>query len=158
MSSEKEILADVSWQDCKTFVPAVNFGKVIKVYDGDSITIATVATVYTNLIDAGIYRFSVRLNGIDTPEMRTKNESEKKAARVVQKKLEDKLLGKFVSLKNVRYEKYGRLLCDVYLEDKDGEDDTSINQWLLKNNLAVSYDGGTKNSPDNWLSFMGLEE
>ena len=150
-SSTKEILASVKWQDCKTFVPDVTFGKVIKVYDGDSITIATVATVFTNLFDTGIYRFSVRLNGIDTPELRTKNEREKKAARFVQQKLEAKVLGKYVNLKNVKYEKYGRLLCDVFV---DGED-VSINQWLLNNKLAVQYDGGTKNSPEDWLIFMG---
>ena len=154
MSSSKEILASVQWKDCKTFVPDVTFGKVIKVYDGDSITIATVATVFTNLIDAGIYRFSVRLSGIDTPEMRTKDASEKKAARLVQQKLEAKILGEYVNLKNVKYEKYGRLLCDVFVE---GEDEVSINQWLLNNKLAVPYDGGTKNSPEDWLIFMGQD-
>ena len=72
----------------------------------------------------------------------------------VQQRLEDKLLGKFVTLKNVQLEKYGRLLCDVYLEEESNE---SINDWLLKNNFAVVYDGGTKNSPDNWSEYLALK-
>ncbi len=151
MASVKKLLSEIQWKDCKTFVPRVEFGKVIKVYDGDSITIAT---MFQDNGDAGIYRFSVRLNGIDTPEMRTRNLDEKKVAQFVQQRLEDKLLGKFVTLKNVQLEKYGRLLCDVYLEEESNE---SINDWLLKNNFAVVYDGGTKNSPDNWSEYLALK-
>tara|TARA_B100001113_G_C21107364_1_gene621518 strand:- start:816 stop:1286 length:471 start_codon:yes stop_codon:yes gene_type:complete len=151
MASVKKLLSEIQWKDCKTFVPRVEFGKVIKVYDGDSITIAT---MFQDNGDAGIYRFSVRLNGIDTPEMRTRNLDEKKVAQFVQQRLEDKLLGKFVTLKNVQLEKYGRLLCDVYLEEESNQ---SINDWLLENNFAVVYDGGTKNSPDKWSEYLALK-
>lgn len=150
MASVKELLSEIQWKDCKTFVPRVDFGKVIKVYDGDSIT---VATMFKDSAHAGIYRFSVRLNGIDTPEMRTRNLDEKKVAQFVQRKLEERLLGKFVTLKNVELEKYGRLLCDVYLEGSD----ESINEWLLTNHFAVKYDGGTKKSPDNWVDYLELK-
>ena len=110
MASVKKLLSEIQWKDCKTFVPRVEFGKVIKVYDGDSITIAT---MFQDNEDAGIYRFSVRLNGIDTPEMRTRNLDEKKVAQFVQQRLEDKLLGKFVTLKNVQLEKYGLSLIHI---------------------------------------------
>lgn len=47
----------------------------MKVYDGDTITIAT------RLGGTGsLYRFSVRLLAIDTPEKRTKNKEEKEIA------------------------------------------------------------------------------
>lgn len=59
----------------KAFIPDVYYGKVIKVYDGDTITIAT------RLSGKGtIYKFSVRLLGIDTPEMRSKVPEHKKVA------------------------------------------------------------------------------
>ena len=52
-----------------------------------------------------------------------------------------------VILKNVSTEKYGRLLADVYI---DGE---NMNQWMLNNNYAVKYDGGTKSKPESWLKY-----
>ena len=44
------------------------------------------------------------------------------------------------------YEKYGRILADVYLGD------LHINQWMLDNKHAIPYDGGTKHRPDEWDS------
>ena len=41
-------------------------------------------------------------------------------------------------------EKYGRLLADIYLGDEN------INKWLINQNFAVKYDGGTKKKPDEW--------
>ena len=48
------------------------------------------------------------------------------------------ILHKVVRLENVSYDKYGRILCNLYL------DDISISEWLMSNHFAVSYDGGTK--------------
>jgi endonuclease YncB( thermonuclease family) len=122
------------------FQPHVKFGKVIKVYDGDSITIA--AKPYENY---PIYRFSIRLNGIDTPELRTHNEEEKKHGYIARDALKDKILDKIVVLKNVNSEKYGRILADVYLDDEN------ICDWMLTQGYAVKYDGGTKIIPKEWL-------
>jgi endonuclease YncB( thermonuclease family) len=49
-----------------------------------------------------------------------------------------------VILKNVSIEKYGRLLADIYY------DNIWLNDWMLKNNYAVPYAGGTKITPDEW--------
>ena len=100
--SEKEI----KWGDTIPFVPPVTKGYVIKVYDGDTITIASKLPYDTS----PLYRFSVRLNGIDTPEIKGKTEEEKISAKKVQKILEDMILKKTVHLKNVTTEKYGRIL------------------------------------------------
>jgi len=43
-----------------------------------------------------------------------------------------------IVLDNIRVEKYGRLLAEVYLND------LHINSWLVENELAVPYDGGKK--------------
>jgi endonuclease YncB( thermonuclease family) len=134
----------IKWEDTTKFVPPINGGMVIKVYDGDTITVAS----YLNTDNKTLYRFSVRLNGIDSPELKSNNEEEKIAAKISQKALEDLLLHKYVVLKNINTEKYGRILADVYLND------TNINSWLLEKCYAVPYDGGTKKGPKNWIKYQ----
>ena len=69
-------LSSVTWKDTIPFVPPVTKGKVIKVYDGDTITIAT-KLPFANESKDTIWRFSVRLDGIDCPEIKGKTETEK---------------------------------------------------------------------------------
>ena len=58
-------LEEVNYEDTIPFIPPITHGKVIKVYDGDTITIAALLP-YEN---SKLYRFSVRINGIDCPEI-----------------------------------------------------------------------------------------
>lgn len=138
-------LTKIGWKDAKIFVPPVEEAYVIKVYDGDTITVVTAFPWEPKVA----YRFSVRILGIDTPEKRTKDEDEKYVANIAQKFVADRILNKFVTLKNISLDKYGRLLADVY----EGESNISISDELVKNRLAVKYDGGTKKTPDNWKTF-----
>ena len=133
----------VVWDDTIPFVVPVSGGQVIKVYDGDTITIAA------KLPYAGspLYRFSVRLNGIDTPEIKGKSEDEISVAKEARDALSALILHKNVVLKNVATEKYGRILADVYL------DELHINKWLIDQRFAVKYDGGTKKSPESWAQY-----
>ena len=134
---------DIEWKDTIEFTFPIEGGRVIKVYDGDTITIASKLP----FINSPLYRLSVRLNGIDTPEIRGKTEDEKTAAKNVKDELSKLILNKRVSLKNIQTEKYGRILADVYI----GE--LHINQWLITEKYAVKYDGGTKKSPESWLKY-----
>jgi endonuclease YncB( thermonuclease family) len=95
-----------------------------------------------------MYRFHVRLLGIDTPEMKTKNEDEKSIAHLAQKSLSDLILNKNVSLKNTSLDKYGRILANVYTENG-----VELSNWAISNRFAVSYDGGTKKSPTSWIEY-----
>lgn len=126
------------------FVPPIKSGRVIKVYDGDTITIAS---KIPKLKNSQIYKFHVRLNGIDTPEIKTHDEDEKNIAIKARDALSDKILNKDVILKNVKIEKYGRLLCDIYYNN------INLNEWLITNRYAVKYDGGTKISPTSWTKY-----
>ena len=137
-SSKRNLKNPILWNECIPFVPPVEDGQVIKVYDGDTITVAAKMPYK----DSPLYRFQVRLLGIDSPEIRGKTEEEKKAAHVAQKALEDLLLHKKVYLKERAQEKYGRILANVYV-DHDGKL-LFVNQWLLDNKYAVPYDGKTK--------------
>ena len=133
----------IKWEETTAFTPPITGGQVIKVYDGDSITIAG----YLPMYNSPLFRFSVRLNGIDTPEIKGKNEDEKTAAKEARDALSKLILHKEIILKNVSTEKYGRVLADVYL------DDLCINDWLINEHYAVKYDGGTKISPESWIKY-----
>ena len=133
----------IKWEDTISFVVPVTNAEVIKVYDGDTITIAT-KLPFPN---SPLYRFPVRLNGIDCPEIKGSSEEEKSLAREARDKLSEMLLHKHVILANVGTEKYGRLLADVFL------DQLHINKWLIDNRYAVEYDGGTKKIPTSWLKY-----
>ena len=111
------------------FLPPLKEGKVIKVYDGDTITIGAI------LYDVA-YRFSVRLNGIDTPEI---HGPDKERAVLARDDLSKFIMNKMVRLENVGTEKYGRILADVYL------DQVHINQWMLDRGHAKEYHGCKKN-------------
>ena len=135
-------LEHITWKTAPPYVPPVSQGKVIKVYDGDTITIAT---ILPNTIDKTIYRFSVRLLGIDSAEMKGGTFAEKESAIKARDALAKKVLGKMVILQNVGLEKYGRILADVYC------DNMHINQWMLDSGLAVPYYGGTKHKSDEFV-------
>jgi len=135
-----EYLYHVEYKDTKRFIPPIHNGKVIKVYDGDTITIAS-KIPNSNL---PLYRFSVRLRRIDSAEIKGITNIEKNFAIKARDALHELIYGKIVTLKNVGIEKYGRILADVYLDDLD------ISQWMLDNNYAVPYDGGKKLRPVEW--------
>ena len=155
---DKEISIKYTWSDTKPFIPPITQGYVIKVYDGDTITIAT-KLPYD---ESPLYRFSVRLNGIDCPEIKGKNALEKQVAHYAKMYVSDKVLHKTIYLDNVKTEKYGRVLADVYInpilqaagprQGQEQRQNESLSQMLLRNGLAVQYDGGTKNVPDNWMN------
>ena len=125
------------------FVIPITNGKVIKVYDGDTITIQF-KLPYNK---SPLYKISVRLNGIDCPELKTKNLLEKQCSQIAKEKVTQLLINNVVELKNTGMDKYGRLLADVYYKNK------SVNNWLLINHLAVPYDGKAKQVPENWMEY-----
>lgn len=137
--------SDIKWEDTQEFTFPIKGGRVIKVYDADTITIASKLPY-----DASpLYRLSVRLNGIDTPEMKGKDVSndEKEAAKAAREFVYKLVFNKYVRLENIESEKYGRILADVYIGD------INLNELLLKERYAVKYDGGTKKKPTSWLKY-----
>ena len=113
-----------------------------RVVDGDTIDVS---------IDLGfdlIKKERVRIAGIDTPEKRTRDLEEKAlgidATNWMKKNLEDTIAGD--DELTIRTElvggmgKYGRLLGWLYV----GEDTISLNEQMITEGYAWSYDGGTK--------------
>ena len=84
-------------------------------------------------------RISIRVNGIDAPEIRGKCESEKIAAqKAKQFTVEALRSAKAVELRNIERGKYFRILADVYTDGKNLAED------LIKSGHARAYDGGKR--------------
>ena len=82
---------------------------------------------------------SIRINGIDTPELRGKCDKEKQLARLAKQFTVERLrAAKSVVLKNIKRGKYFRLIADVYL------DGVSLGEQLIKQGHAVKYIGKAK--------------
>ena len=128
----------------------VRLAKCVHVYDGD-----TIQVVFP--LQGILYRWSCRLSGVDTPELRTRNKNEKKYGYEVRDALREKILNKMIELHCGEFDKYGRLLGKIYLktdEQQGGSNensDSSINQWLIDNEYAFKYDGGSKKSWETYL-------
>ena len=151
LMKDTDEIVEWTWKTTKPFVAPVTSGKCIKVYDGDTITVATRLQFDRNVNKAladTVFRFAVRLAGIDCPEIKGKTVTEKARALVARDELKKKILDKRVILKNVTTEKYGRLLADVYVVENGRE--VWLNKWMLDNGHAVFYDGGTKKIPEEW--------
>ena len=116
--------------------------EINRVVDGDTIDVT---------IDLGFDLYKkerVRVAGVDTPEKRTRDLEEKAlgldATNWMKKKLEDAINGD--DELTIRTElkggmgKYGRLLGWLYI----GDDLVSLNEAMILEGYAWSYDGGTK--------------
>jgi micrococcal nuclease len=104
------------------------YTKIDKVIDGDTVDV---------FIDLGFsvwHKERIRLSGIDTAE---KNTPLGKALKTF---LIANLEGKMVRLQVSKPDKYGRYLGTVFLKDST----VSINDQLIKANLAKSYSGDSK--------------
>lgn len=134
--------------DCPHGTDRFNCVKFVKNYDGDTITvdIPGVHTFFGNNI-------SVRVRGIDTPEIKGKTGCEKDWGRTAKKLVQSELknakrIDLQINYKN-RLDKYGRLLANVIYDKKNLAD------VLVKNHMAVPYDGGTKPKVD-WCREQAL--
>lgn len=126
---------------CKCMEGKTIQGKVVSVYDGD-----TVKVIFP--LNDTLYKWNCRLIGIDTPEIRTRCSVEKQYGYKVRDCLRSKILNKVINVICGDLDKYGRLLVTLQCVDEE----CSVNQWLIDNDYAFSYDGGTKRSWSEHLS------
>jgi micrococcal nuclease len=93
----------------------------------------------------------VRLAGVDTPESRTTNVEEKKLGLDAKEWLKRRLeFAKDILIKTElpdSTEKYGRIIGNLYV---NGEE-VSLNNQMITEGYALSYDGGTKDKDWNPL-------
>ena len=115
MNSIDKDVQDANWKNTRPFIPNIKACKVIKVYDGDTITVAT--KLHETF---PVHRFSVRLSGIDTPELRASNENEKKRAYIAKKYLEDKILNQTVVVEQSLHVKNNHEVYGYCFTPQDG--------------------------------------
>lgn len=108
--------------------------EVTSIYDGD--TFRCNIEGYPSIIGE---RIGIRVNGIDTPEMRDKRPHIKKLAQKA-KQFAVELLrsSKPIELRNMKRGKYFRIVADVYMGGR------SLGEELIHAGLAKPYDGGKK--------------
>lgn len=116
--------------------------KVVHVYDGD--TIHVVFKVFGEF-----FKWNCRINGVDTPEIRTLNKEEKKLGIHVRDELKRLILDKIVIIHCESFDKYGRLLIDIempldVLEPRFNNIPLMLSEWLIQNKYAYAYRGGKK--------------
>jgi micrococcal nuclease len=124
---------------CSSHAKDKNFGnanvlEVTSIYDGD--TFRGNIEGFPAVIGESM---SIRINGIDTPELRGKCDKEKQLARLAKQFTVERLrAAKSIVLKNIKRGKYFRLIADVYV------DGVNLGEQLIKHGHAVKYKGKTK--------------
>ena len=115
--------------------------KVVDIYDGDTIKVVFMDNNRIN-------KWNIRMEGYDSPEMRPSRKLEnrdeiKKKAVEAKNYLKSLIMNEnqLVYLKCGKFDKYGRLLGYVYINQDDTE---SVNEMMIKNNHAYEYHGGNK--------------
>jgi endonuclease YncB( thermonuclease family) len=119
-----------SFENYETFI------KIIKIIDGDTIT-----AIFK--FKDEFYKSNFRLNNIDTPEIHSNNEIIKQLGLNAKEYLFNLIINKTLKATFLNFDKYGRILIDIYLEDG-----TSVSNKLIIGGYAKKYDGKTK---DLWV-------
>ena len=144
------------------------YGRLVDIIDGDSLSI--ILPIYNSY-----FKFNVRLNGIDTSELHSNNTELKHFAEnaknelvkliidkkdltkhEIQKVLENEIV--IVLVKCLEFDKYGRLLANVYCFNSRTEKyDICLSKYLLDNNFAYEYYGGKKMSETDQINTIRNE-
>lgn len=122
--------------------------KVLRIVDGDTLDVD---------IDLGfgvwIHKERIRLEGIDTPESRTRDLEEKKFGLLSKEYVRNLLpVGSIVKLVCKSYDskgKFGRILGDIEIEEKrmigrEFTESTSLVMKMINNGYGVEYHGQSK--------------
>lgn len=120
-------------------------GEIVKVIDGDTYKLYHLNTwqQYFNPIDKSLSKsLTIRIAGIDTPEIAKKKESGQKYGNEAKLFAEKKLLNKVINLKILSKDRYNRVLGIVYNQGSITTKQIDIAEELLQEGLAVVYRQG----------------
>ena len=135
-----------------------SYGRLIDIYDGD--TVKVILPTF-----GSYYKFTIRLNDIDTCELRSKDKVLQDTAIKARDRLFELVTTSKVNTKNdiknllesdvylvwvecCNKDKYGRILANIY-KDKDKDTAKSFSEILLEEKLAYKYEGKTKLSDND---------
>ena len=137
------------------------YARVVQIYDGDTIT--AVIPLFGNF-----YKFSIRLNGIDTCEIKSTNKTNRDMSidarnRLVElitdNKYQESVDIKKNLLENIflvylrcdNFDKYGRILATV---SKNKDDKVTFSDILINEKLAYAYDGKKKLTEEEQINIL----
>ena len=110
--------------------------KILRVVDGDTVDVN---------IDLGfgvwLHKERVRIQGIDTPESRTRDKEEKKYGLMAKEFVKQFVKGDSIKLTTQKYDakgKFGRILGDIIVDNK------SLSDTMIQEHHAVIYHGQSK--------------
>lgn len=136
----KRRLRTTTKKNTRRYVPEFRWAKVVNVYDGDTVTLAT----FPGKSDE-CFLFRCRLARIDAPEMIKQSGTTKRArdreramaikSRDALRKLIDE---KIIRVQVLGLEKYGRVLAELEIDQQN------VSDWMVRHKHAVPYDGGKK--------------
>ena len=130
------VLILVSFSVSATEYGNVTVDEVWSIYDGDSFKVNI--NSWPDIIGKSI---SIRVRGVDAPEIRGKCQAEKLAARKAKQHTVSLLRSaRVVQLTNMQRDKYFRILANVMI------DGVSLADSLINNGLARHYYGGKRGS------------
>ena len=116
--------------------------KIVRVVDGDTVDVD---------IDLGfgiwMHKERIRVYGIDTPESRTRDVTEKVFGKLATEAVKTFLPeGSMQTLVTVQDKagKFGRVLGNFLIYDAKEDRQTTLNEWMVKNHFAVEYSGQSK--------------
>lgn len=112
--------------------------KIVDVYDGDTVT--ALFDPFPDSNYSNFYKFKIRMNSYNSAEIKPPKNIENREkiielAHNSRNKLRELILNKEVKLVCHNFDKYGRILGDIY----DGE--LHINQYMIDNGYGKPYNG-----------------
>lgn len=125
-SLDKTSIKKFTFNNYNTFI------KIIKVIDGDTVT-----AIFK--FKDEFYKYNFRIAGIDTAEIHSKNENEKKIGLNAKDYLYNLIINKTLFANFLDFDKYGRILVNLYLNNTE-----LVSDHLIKGGFAHEYDGKTK--------------
>jgi len=123
---DQKLVKKFTFKDYKTVI------KIIKVIDGDTVT-----AIFK--FKDSFYKYNFRISGIDTAEIHSKNENEKKLGLNAKDYLNNLIINKNLFAHFLDFDKYGRILVNLYLNNNE-----LISNILIQGGYAHEYDGKTK--------------
>ena len=135
-----------------SFKDQTMIAKCVKCYDGDTITVILA-------VENNVHKFSVRFLGIDCAEIKSSNPEERELGKKARDFLASRILNKFVILKCGEFDKYGRILAEVYETQTNKNEpvkplkwENSVNYLMLENKYGYKYYGAKRKLFDDWCS------
>lgn len=136
-SKTKTLQENIDWSSVKEenvpiFVPPITFGKVLKIYTGDTFVLATKLPFFHETIEtAPICKFTIHLDGVSAP-------IDKENGSITKEILIQKIEHQIVQLRDVSTDRHGKIYAKVFLAEEN------VNEWLLKNQYVVKSQNGKK--------------